>query len=105
MKLFNQPKPTISKEMADILDLLSDEAKKSCENENEIYSIFEDIDFIDEVYYSDSKTNIKPEFYDFFDFVKENLNLCIAYLSGKALDVDLIEVVEDEKELEERDNG
>ncbi|MGN8066494.1 hypothetical protein ACTCUF_08150 [Lactococcus lactis] len=44
--------------------------------------------------YSVRSNDVIEELRDYLDFLHSNLELCIAYLAGKALGVDLVKVVE-----------
>jgi hypothetical protein len=87
---------TIPKSIADLLDEIPNEAKEYVRvNDFGEYSVLDDFVELREFYEAD-EDEIFPKFMELKEFVKENLNLCVAYLSGKALGVDLVKVVEDE---------
>ncbi len=95
-KLLNQPQLTIPKSIADDLDKIPNEAKRYVqENGFDDYSILDDFVELREFYEADEDEAF-PGFTGLKEFVKDNLNLCALYLAGKALGVDLVEVVEDE---------
>ncbi len=85
---------TIPKSIADALDEIPNEAKEYVRvNDFGEYSVLDDFVELREFYEAD-EDEIFPKFMELKEFVKENLNLCVAYLSGKALGVDLVKVVE-----------
>lgn len=94
----SREKLTIPKSFANLLDAISDESKKDKKEQNKTYSILDDMEYLEEIYYETSMEVIKPEFFVFYDFVKNNINLCVAYLTSKALDMDFVKVVADECE-------
>ncbi|MCT0032982.1 hypothetical protein EFE21_09280 [Lactococcus lactis subsp. lactis] len=85
---------TIQKSIADLLDEIPNEAKEYVRvNDFGEYSVLDDFVELREFYEAD-EDDIFPKFMELKDFVKDNLNLCVAYLTGKALGVDLVKVVE-----------
>lgn len=93
-KLLNQPQLTIPKSIADELDKIPNEAKRYVqENGFDDYSILDDFVELREFYEADEDEDF-PGFTGLKEFVKDNLNLCALYLTGKALGVDLVKVVE-----------
>lgn len=85
---------TITKSIADLLDEIPNEAKEYVRvNDFGEYSVLDDFVELREFYESD-EDEIFPKFMKLKDFVKDNLNLCVIYLAGKALGVDLVKVVE-----------
>ena len=90
------PQLTIPKSIADELDEVPNEAKEYVRvNDFDDYSILDDFVELREFYEAD-EDEIFPKFMKLKDFVKDNLNLCVIYLAGKALGVDLVKVVKDE---------
>ena len=84
---------TIPKSIADELDEIPNEAKEYVRvNDFGEYSVLDDFVELREFYEAD-EDDIFPKFMELKDFVKDNLNLCVAYLTGKALGVDLVKVV------------
>lgn len=94
-ELSNQKTLTINKEFSDVLDLLSETTKEDCENEAMAYSIFDDITNLGDFYW-ETKKNIAPQFYNFYNFLQENKEICVVYLAGKALGLELVEVLKGE---------
>ncbi|TRW54197.1 hypothetical protein FNJ55_08155 [Lactococcus lactis] len=93
-RLLNNPSLTITKSIADLLDEIPNEAKEYVRvNDFGEYSVLDDFVELRELYESD-EDEIFPKFMKLKDFVKDNLNLCVIYLAGKALGVDLVKVVE-----------
>jgi hypothetical protein len=89
-----QPQLTIPKSIADLLDEIPNEAKEYVRvNDFGEYSVLDDFVELREFYEAD-EDDIFPKFMELKDFVKDNLNLCVAYLTGKALGVDLVKVGE-----------
>ncbi|MCT0033119.1 hypothetical protein EFE21_10115 [Lactococcus lactis subsp. lactis] len=89
-----QPQLTIPESIADDLDKIPNEAKRYVqENGFDDYSILDDFVELREFYEAD-EDDIFPKFMELKDFVKDNLNLCVIYLAGKALGVELVKVVE-----------
>ena len=88
------PQLTIPKSIADALDEIPNEAKEYVRvNDFGEYSVLDDFVELREFYEAD-EDEIFPKFMKLKDFVKDNLNLCVIYLAGKALGVDLVKVVE-----------
>ncbi|MDM7655392.1 hypothetical protein QUE96_01760 [Lactococcus lactis] len=84
---------TIPKSIADALDEIPNEAKEYVRvNDFGEYSVLDDFVELREFYEAD-EDDIFPKFIELKDFVKDNLNLCVIYLAGKALGVDLVKVV------------
>lgn len=77
--LSNQPQLTIPESIADELD-------GYFKYKNPFEAILRD--------YSVRSNDVIEELRDYLDFLHSNLKLCIAYLAGKALGVDLVKVVE-----------
>ena len=89
----NKPQLTIPKSIADLLDEIPNEAKEYVRvNDFGEYSVLDDFVELREFYEAD-EDDIFPKFMELKDFVKDNLNLCVIYLAGKALGVDLVKVV------------
>ena len=85
---------TIPKSIADELNEIPNEAKEYVRvNDFGEYSVLDDFVELRE-FYEAEEDEIFPKFMELKEFVKENLNLCVAYLAGKALGVDLVKVVE-----------
>ena len=83
----------IPKSIADELDEFPNEAKEYVRvNDFGEYSVLDDSVELRE-FYEAKEDDILPKFMELKDFVKDNLNLCVAYLAGKALGVDLVKVV------------
>lgn len=80
--LSNQPQLTIPESIADELD-------GYFKYKNPFEAILRD--YSD---YSVRSNDVIEELRDYLDFLHSNLKLCIAYLAGKALGVDLVKVVE-----------
>ncbi|MDR2059493.1 MAG: hypothetical protein LBP66_05085 [Lactococcus lactis] len=78
-KGFNQPHLTIPKSIAD-------ELGGYFKYKNPFEAILRD--------YSVRSNDVIEELRDYLDFLHSNLELCITYLAGKALGVDLVKVVE-----------
>lgn len=92
--LNSQPQLTIPKSIANLLDKIPNEAKEYVRaNDFGEYSVLDDFVGLREFYEAD-EDDIFPKFMELKDFVKDNLNLCVIYLAGKALGVDLVKVVE-----------
>ena len=92
----NKPQLTIPKSIADLLDEIPNEAKEYVRvNDFGEYSVLDDFVELREFYEAD-EDEIFPKFMKLKDFVKDNLNLCVIYLAGKALGVDLVKVGADE---------
>ncbi|MCT0068044.1 hypothetical protein [Lactococcus lactis] len=86
----------IPKSIADLLDEIPNEAKEYVRvNDFGEYTVLDDFVELREFYEAD-EDEIFPKFMELKEFVKDNLNLCVAYLTGKALGVDLVKVVADE---------
>ena len=86
---------TIPKSIADELDEIQNEVKEYVRvNDFGEYSVLDDFVELRVVFETD-EDEIFPKFMKLKDFVKDNLNLCVAYLAGKALGVDLVKVVEE----------
>lgn len=84
----------IPKSIADLLDEIPNEAKEYVRvNDFGEYTVLDDFVELREFYEAD-EDDIFPKFMELKDFVKDNLNLCVAYLTGKALGVDLVKVGE-----------
>ena len=89
-----QPQLTIPKSIAELLDEIPIKAKEYVRvNDFGEYSVLDDFVELREFYEAD-EDDIFPKFMELKDFVKDNLNLCVMYLAGKALGVDLVKVVE-----------
>lgn len=89
---------TIPKRIADELDNIPNEAKEYVRvNDFGEYSVLDDFVELREFYESD-EDEILPKFMELKDFVKDNLNLCVIYLAGKALGVDLVKVGDDDRQ-------
>ena len=90
------PQLTIPERIADELDEIPNEAKEYVRiNEFGEYSVLDDFVELREFYEADEDEAFLG-FTGLKEFVKDNLNLCVLYLVGKALGVDLVKVVEDE---------
>ncbi len=88
----SQPQLTIPKSIADELDKVPNEAKRYVqENGFDDYSILDDFVELREFYEADEDEAF-PGFTGLKEFVKDNLNLCALYITGKALGVDLVKV-------------
>lgn len=84
----------IPKSIADLLDEIPNEAKEYVRvNDFGEYTVLDDFVELREFYEAD-EDEIFPKFMELKEFVKDNLNLCVAYLTGKALGVDLVKVGE-----------
>ena len=89
-----QPQLTIPKSIADLLNEIPNEAKEYVRvNDFGEYTVLDDFAELRE-FYEAEEDEIFPNFMELKEFVKENLNLCVAYLAGKTLGVDLVKVVE-----------
>lgn len=78
----NQPKLSIPKKIAEMLDVSFDFQP---EYHEDISWIASNMDVLsDDFHYN--------EFYTWLDSGKDNYNIALAYLAGKALDVELVEV-------------
>lgn len=83
---------TISKDIAKLLDEIPNEAKEYVRvNDFGEYTVLDDFAELRE-FYEAEEDEIFTNFMELKEFVKENLNLCVAYLAGKALGVDLVKV-------------
>lgn len=83
---------TISKDIAKLLDEIPNEAKEYVRvNDFGEYTVLDDFAELRE-FYEAEEDEIFPNFMELKEFVKENLNLCVAYLAGKALGVNLVKV-------------
>lgn len=76
----NQPQLTILKSIAD-------ELNGYFKYKNPFEAVLRD--------YSVRSNDVIEELRDYLDFLHSNLELCIIYLAGKALGVDLVKVVEE----------
>lgn len=76
----------IPEEFIKNLDELTVATKADCKAEGMSYSVLDDISNLGELYYAPSPERIKPEFHRFYDFVHNNLETCVAYLSVKGLE-------------------
>lgn len=86
---------TISEDIAKLLDEIPNEAKEYVRvNDFGEYTVLDDFAELRE-FYEAEEDEIFPKFMELKEFVKENLNLCVAYLVGKAIGVDLVRVVKE----------
>ena len=87
---------TISEDIAKLLDEIPNEAKEYVRvNDFGEYTVLDDFAELRE-FYEAEEDEIFPKFMELKELVKENLNICVAYLAGKAIGVDLVKVGERE---------
>lgn len=84
---------TISEDIAKMLDEIPNEAKEYVRvNDFGEYTVLDDFAELRE-FYEAEEDEIFPKFMELKEFVKENLNLCVVYLAGKAIGIDLVKVI------------
>lgn len=94
MQIISLPSLTIPKSIAKTLDLISPAAKAYCDKNGYDYTILDDSQELRELYEAESN-EIRPEFEDAYEFCRNNLNLCVAYLVSKTMNADFVQIEDD----------
>lgn len=92
IKYVKHPKLGIPKKIAEMLDGVSIEAKNYVKaNHFDSYSVLDDFTELREFYEAD-EDEIFPGFMGLKEYINNNLSICVAYLAGKALGVELVSI-------------